>query len=95
MCKGILDNMEQAMAKLITPPEHFNNYARKYEENTGGATRVVAHHLAKTSLPLGPVARFRDNACGSGIMIDEVLALINNPIVKESIKSPPWTPRRP
>ncbi|EXJ55324.1 hypothetical protein A1O7_08251 [Cladophialophora yegresii CBS 114405] len=78
--------MEQATPKQITAAEHFNSYARKYEENTGGATRVVVHHLAKISSPLASGARLLDNACGTGIMIDEVLALINDRDVKESIR---------
>jgi ubiquinone/menaquinone biosynthesis C-methylase UbiE len=78
--------MEQSTPKQITAAEHFNNYAAKYEENTGGSTRVVAHHLSKISSPLRSGARLLDNACGTGIMIDEILALVNDREVKESIR---------
>ena len=67
-------NSSGAGAGAVSPAEHFNKIASHYEARTGGATRVIAKHLAVLSSPLGPDAHVLDNASGPGIVIDELLA---------------------
>ncbi|VUC26128.1 unnamed protein product [Clonostachys rosea] len=58
-----------------TAVDHFESLAASYEASTGGATRMVARHvvsLVDSSLS-DPSAAILDNACGSGIVADEIL----------------------
>jgi ubiquinone/menaquinone biosynthesis C-methylase UbiE len=58
--------------------DEFGKIAAIYEKSAGGATRLVATHLAGL-IDLDPATmhtiKIFDNACGTGIMIDEILAL--------------------
>ncbi|CAG9997118.1 unnamed protein product [Clonostachys byssicola] len=58
-----------------TAVEHFESLAASYEASTGGATRMVAVHLVSLVTPsLGDSsAVILDNACGSGVVADEIL----------------------
>ncbi|KAF5691984.1 ubiquinone menaquinone biosynthesis methyltransferase ubiE [Fusarium circinatum] len=39
----------------LTPTEHFNKVAEKYEATTGGATRELAHHAISSIAALEPL----------------------------------------
>ncbi|KAF5252256.1 hypothetical protein FANTH_2812 [Fusarium anthophilum] len=63
-------------AHKLTPTEHFNKVAEKYEATTGGATRELAHHAISSIAALKPLAsesNILDNACGTGIVTDIIL----------------------
>ncbi|KAG5802774.1 hypothetical protein H9Q74_014124 [Fusarium xylarioides] len=60
----------------LTPTEHFNKTAEKYEATTGGATRELAHHAISSIAALKPLtseSKILDNACGTGIVTDIIL----------------------
>ncbi|PNP59674.1 hypothetical protein FNYG_14884 [Fusarium nygamai] len=60
----------------LTPTEHFNKTAEKYEATTGGATRELAHHAIFSIAALKPLtseSKILDNACGTGIVTDIIL----------------------
>ncbi|KAF5970522.1 ubiquinone menaquinone biosynthesis methyltransferase ubiE [Fusarium coicis] len=60
----------------LTPTEHFNKVAEKYEGTTGGATRELAHHAFSSIAALKPLtseSKILDNACGTGIVSDIIL----------------------
>ncbi|KAF5584145.1 ubiquinone menaquinone biosynthesis methyltransferase ubiE [Fusarium pseudoanthophilum] len=60
----------------LTPTEHFNKVAEKYEATTGGATRELAHHAISSIAALKPLtseSKILDNACGTGIVTDVIL----------------------
>jgi ubiquinone/menaquinone biosynthesis C-methylase UbiE len=56
----------------------FGKIAAVYEKSAGGSTRRIATHLAGL-IQLDPATthtiKILDNACGTGIMIDEILAV--------------------
>ncbi|KAF5583561.1 ubiquinone menaquinone biosynthesis methyltransferase ubiE [Fusarium pseudocircinatum] len=63
-------------APKLTPTEHFNKIAEKYESTTGGATRELAHHAISSIAALKPLtseSKILDNACGTGIVTDIIL----------------------
>ncbi|KIX10100.1 uncharacterized protein Z518_01181 [Rhinocladiella mackenziei CBS 650.93] len=72
-------------AATVTPQEHFNNIAAIYEKTTGGSTRVIARHLAEISSPIGRNSRILDIACGTGVVIDELLAKIEDSDVRNTL----------
>ncbi len=51
----------------------FERMSSSYERSTGGCTREVAQHLLTLSPPLTSPCTIHDNACGTGIMTDEIL----------------------
>ena len=74
-------SMQERFAK-----EHFTNVAKAYERVGGGATRKIAKHLVALASPIEPNARILDNACGPGVVIDEILASVTDAPVKDSLK---------
>ncbi|KAF2829132.1 S-adenosyl-L-methionine-dependent methyltransferase [Ophiobolus disseminans] len=62
---------------MANPPksalEHFNISAARYEKSTGSCTRELARHLIKISPSFGTGSHVLDNACGTGIVAQEIL----------------------
>jgi ubiquinone/menaquinone biosynthesis C-methylase UbiE len=56
-----------------TTAESFAIGAARYEESIGGATRELARHLVDISPPFNASSHVLDNACGNGIVAQEVL----------------------
>lgn len=50
----------------------FSSAAESYDKATGGATRHIARQLATISPPLDSNSVILDNACGTGIVIEEL-----------------------
>ncbi|KAJ9655648.1 hypothetical protein H2198_005546 [Neophaeococcomyces mojaviensis] len=50
----------------------FASFAEKYEKGTGGATRYVAQRLVSMSPPFSDGSVVLDNACGTGIVTEEI-----------------------
>lgn len=50
----------------------FSSTANKYDKATGGATRHIAKVLASISPPFSDDSRILDNACGTGIVLEEL-----------------------
>src|SRR5690242_8029777 len=58
-----------------TPPSHiFNNAATIYEASTGGCTRDLARHMLALSPSIVSGSVIHDNACGTGIVAQELVA---------------------
>ncbi|RVX67147.1 hypothetical protein B0A52_08581 [Exophiala mesophila] len=70
----------------MSAQEHFANIASVYEKGTGGATRQIATHLVQLASPISGDAKILDNACGTGVVIDELLATVPDPQVRNSLK---------
>ncbi|KAI9151312.1 Methyltransferase tpcH [Paramyrothecium foliicola] len=69
-----------------TPLEYFNAGAPVYEGNAGGCTRDLAEiavDLIQELKPITPDSEVLDNACGTGIVTDVLLAST------QSLRSPP------
>lgn len=62
-----------------TALEHFSTLAATYEATTGGCTRELARHLVTLLPPVTPSSKILDNACGNGIVAQELL--YKNPTV--------------
>ena len=71
-------SVDYASSTPASAADTFNALAAKYEKNTGGATRVVAKHLINLASPIPPHAKILDNPCGTGIVVDELLASISS-----------------
>lgn len=56
-----------------TAADSFAIGAARYEESIGGATRELARHLVDISPPFDASSHVLDNACGNGIVAQEVL----------------------
>ncbi|KAJ9660909.1 hypothetical protein H2198_002254 [Neophaeococcomyces mojaviensis] len=56
----------------ITAVAAFANYANKYEKGTGGATRYIAQRLMSMSPAFTNDSTVLDNACGTGIVTEEI-----------------------
>ncbi|KAF2249931.1 hypothetical protein BU26DRAFT_518433 [Trematosphaeria pertusa] len=56
-----------------TALEAFNAKAESYEASTGGCTRELARHLLEISPPFTASSVVLDNACGTGIVAQEIL----------------------
>ncbi|OAL54523.1 S-adenosyl-L-methionine-dependent methyltransferase [Pyrenochaeta sp. DS3sAY3a] len=56
-----------------TALEHFSTLAANYEATTGGCTRELARHLVDILPPVTPDSKILDNACGNGIVAQELL----------------------
>jgi len=50
----------------------FGSFAEKYERGTGGATRHIARRLVSMSPPFSHGSIVLDNACGTGIVTEEI-----------------------
>lgn len=72
-------------AKTVSVQEHFANVAALYEEGTGGSTRRIAGHLVELASPIKSHASILDNACGTGILIDELLATISDVSCRDTL----------
>jgi len=64
-----------------TAAEHFNSTAAQYERSTGGCTRELARDLL--DLPdleniYSPDSLVLDNACGTGIVVEEIIKRCTN-----------------
>lgn len=70
---------------MSSAQEHFANVASVYENGTGGATRRVATHLVQLASPIKANAKILDNACGTGVVIDEILAGVSDAAVRNSL----------
>jgi|TARA_R110002003_G_scaffold232_13_gene16825 ubiquinone/menaquinone biosynthesis C-methylase UbiE len=57
----------------ITVSEHFNAAAAKYEASTGGCTRELARYLVTILPPFDDDSHVLDNACGPGVVAQEIL----------------------
>jgi hypothetical protein len=62
---------------MANPPnltfEKFNMAAVKYEALTAGSTRELARHMIAVSPPIDSDSIILDNACGTGVVAQEVL----------------------
>jgi ubiquinone/menaquinone biosynthesis C-methylase UbiE len=62
---------------MANPPKealaHFNANASRYESSTGSCTRELARYLIDISPPLETTSHILDNACGPGIVAQEIL----------------------
>ncbi|KIW82040.1 hypothetical protein Z517_05067 [Fonsecaea pedrosoi CBS 271.37] len=70
---------------MSSAQEHFAKVASVYEKGTGGATRRVATHLVQLASPIKADAKILDNACGTGVVIDELLAGVSDAAVRNSL----------
>ncbi|KAF2026385.1 S-adenosyl-L-methionine-dependent methyltransferase [Setomelanomma holmii] len=61
------------MSTPITVQSHFNDGAAKYEASTGGCTRELAQYIVDISPPFDESSHVLDNACGLGIVAQEIL----------------------
>ena len=59
-------------------PDAWSSFASRYEKGTGGTTRHIARHLANLCPPFTPNSVVLDNACGTGIMTEEVQRILTN-----------------
>ncbi|KAF1846547.1 S-adenosyl-L-methionine-dependent methyltransferase [Cucurbitaria berberidis CBS 394.84] len=66
-----------------TAIEHFDNLSTKYEVLTGGCTRELARYLIGIAPSFAADSKVLDNACGNGIVAQEILS--KNPNVPLSI----------
>ncbi|MCJ1446551.1 MAG: hypothetical protein MMC23_007056 [Stictis urceolatum] len=69
----------------------FHQIANNYERMTGGATRTIASELVKLSPPITGDSTILDNACGSGIMIEELYKAMpkgTHPTIKAADAAP-------
>lgn len=60
----------------LTPTEHFNKTATKYEATTGGGTRELGQHAISLIAGLKPLtseSKILDSACGTGIVTDIIV----------------------
>ena len=57
----------------VTASEMFDTLASSYEASTGGCTRETAMHLVDILPPIDSDSMVLDNACGNGIVAQEVL----------------------
>lgn len=76
---------DTSSTQSIYAQQHFQNVAASYEKNAGGSTRAVAKHLVSLASPITTNSKILDNACGTGIVIDELLASITDEAVKQSL----------
>ena len=62
---------------MTSPPntalEYFITSAAKYEASTGGCTRELARYLIELSPSIDSDSHVLDNACGNGIVAQEIL----------------------
>jgi len=70
----------------ITAVSAFANYANKYEKGTGGATRHIAQRLMSMSPAFTNDSTVLDNACGTGIVTEEVNERISSTNSHANIK---------
>ncbi|EUC33802.1 hypothetical protein COCCADRAFT_25976 [Bipolaris zeicola 26-R-13] len=61
----------------------YSDFASKYETSSGGCTRQLATHLVSLLPPLSNNSHIHDNACGPGILAQELL--LQNPSLHPSI----------
>lgn len=66
----------------------FGDFATKYEKGTGGTTRYIAQRLMERSPPFLDGSVILDNACGTGIVVEEVQnTILSSPdTAKDNIK---------
>lgn len=63
------------MGDNTTPTAHiFDNGAAAYEASTGGCTRDLARHMLSLAGPIPSGSTIHDNACGTGIVAQELVA---------------------
>ncbi|KAJ4368353.1 hypothetical protein N0V83_006709 [Neocucurbitaria cava] len=63
--------------------EYFDTLSTTYEASTGGCTRELGRYLISIAPPFTADSKVLDNACGNGIIAQEIL--IKNPNVPLSI----------
>jgi ubiquinone/menaquinone biosynthesis C-methylase UbiE len=73
------------MAAQSTAQEGFNTISASYERSTGGATRIIAKQITSLASPLAPNTHILDNACGTGIVVEELLSNAKNKDVVGSL----------
>ncbi|CAO2654945.1 Nn.00g116780.m01.CDS01 [Neocucurbitaria sp. VM-36] len=66
-----------------TALEHFDTLSANYEASTGGCTRELARYLISIAPSFTPDSKDLDNACGNGIIAQEIL--LSNPNVPLNI----------
>jgi ubiquinone/menaquinone biosynthesis C-methylase UbiE len=64
---------------------HFDKIAAEYESSTGNTTRVVAAHVAELLSPIAANSSILDNASGTGIMVERLLAANPDPQITSTL----------
>ncbi|KAJ4990511.1 methyltransferase type 11 [Stagonosporopsis vannaccii] len=77
------------MGDSATPPSHiFDTAAAIYEASTGGCTRDLARHMLALSPEIVIGSIVHDNACGTGIVAQELVA---RHVLSQSPPDPTYT----
>jgi ubiquinone/menaquinone biosynthesis C-methylase UbiE len=78
-----------ATNKLVEVP--FQAIAIDYERMLGGTTRVIARHIIAQAPPIDASSVVLDNACGNGIVIEEIYATLppsTHPVIEAADLAP-------